>query len=206
LWKHLEKTTRFDDIVLDSDSRTLSLYLRSRQQRNLLSRQSLLQPDGQELRNTLFFSTKVGSIKMCFCYRCDTCKKAQYEYCDDYKEKWFTGWKCCNIEHEKPWGSLRKRCRPCTTIVGAIEELKALVFREPWLETEGMAGAPEKAAWEMEGEEVKSFDFNSKDGTPDGFSKEEREKIRRKAEEAVARRWGLLAAEQAAEKEEKAAK
>ena len=43
----------------------------------------------------------------------------------------------------------------------------------------------------------------AEDATPDGWTNEEREKIRREAEEAVMQRWGLMAAEQAAEKEAK---
>ncbi|EXJ70531.1 uncharacterized protein A1O5_06601 [Cladophialophora psammophila CBS 110553] len=145
---------------------------------------------------------------MCFKYECDVCKKARYDFCEDYlrneeDHKW------CNVEAEKPWGSLRKRCHTCYTIRGVIRELKALVFREPWLVTEGMAGAPEKAAWE-EGEEdgdgeAAGDDVVNDDDTPDGFTKEERDRVRREAEEAVMRRWGLMKAEQVAKEEVKKA-
>jgi len=139
---------------------------------------------------------------MCFKYKCYACKRPKFDYCKEYLDNYLSGRRWCDIEVEEPWGFKLKRCPPCMTITGAIKELKSLVFREPWLLTEGMAGAPEKAAWEME-EEVKGGGEDEEDATPDGWTKEEREKIRREAEEAVMRRWGLMAAEQAAEKEPK---
>jgi hypothetical protein len=91
-----------------------------------------------------------------------------------------------------------KRCHTCEVVVGAIASLEALVLREPWLLTEGMAGSPEKAAWELEeAAEVEEEDLS------DGLTNEQREEVRREAEEAVARRWEAMAAEQAAEEEAK---
>ncbi|KIW35409.1 uncharacterized protein PV07_02107 [Cladophialophora immunda] len=147
--------------------------------------------------------------EMCFKYKCDACEKARYDFCQNYlqnqeERKW------CDVAVEEPWGGMLKRCHTCTTITGAIKELKALVFREPWLVTEGMAGAPEKAAWEKEGEEEEEavggvvVVDDDDDATPDGYTKEERDRVRREAEEAVMRRWGLMRAEQAAEGEAKA--
>ena len=137
---------------------------------------------------------------MCFKYKCDACKKGKYDYCKEYIEH-YEERKYCTVEVEKPWGKYLKRCHTCVTIVGAITELQSLVLREPWLLTEGMAGAPEKAAWEVE---EKKKGVEEEDATPDGWTKEEREKIRREAEEAMMKRWGLLAIdEDAGEKEAK---
>ena len=138
---------------------------------------------------------------MCYKYKCDACKRAKYDYCREYLENYEGGRRWCDVEVEDPWGSKLKRCNTCKTIIGAITELSSLVLREPWLMTEGLAGAPEKAAWETD-EEVKE-DGGEEDATPDGWTNEEREKMRREAEEAIMGRWGLLAAEQAAEKEAK---
>ncbi|KIX96964.1 uncharacterized protein Z520_07078 [Fonsecaea multimorphosa CBS 102226] len=152
--------------------------------------------------------TASSPAKMCYKYKCDACKKAKYDYCQDYVQNEGARNGCNAIVEEKPWGGKLKRCQACTTITGAIKELKALVFREPWLVTEGMAGAPEKAAWEKEGEEgeeeegaVGGVVVDDDDDTPDGYTREERARIRREAEEAVMRRWGLLRAEQAGEEE-----
>ncbi|KIW77910.1 hypothetical protein Z517_07743 [Fonsecaea pedrosoi CBS 271.37] len=151
-----------------------------------------------------YAETSKSQADMCFKYKCDACKKANYNFCEDYLQneedrKW------CNVAVENPWGSMLKRCHSCATVIGAIKELKALVFREPWLLTEGMAGAPEKAAWEKEEEEEAAGGLavvdTDDDDTPDGYTKEERDRIRWEAEEAVMRRWGLMKAEQAAEEE-----
>lgn len=97
------------------------------------------------------------------------------------------------------------------TIKGVIQALRLLVFREPYLLTEGLAGAPKKEAWEEGGgeeekkevEEVEEVeDDDDSDGEdPDGFSKEERARVRAEAEASVMKRWGLLRAEQSAEEE-----
>ncbi|KAJ9608921.1 hypothetical protein H2200_006692 [Cladophialophora chaetospira] len=129
--------------------------------------------------------------------------RSKYDYCKEILENWETGRHWCNIEVEEPWGKLLKRCHTCKTLVGARIALESLVLREPWLITEGVAGAPIKEAWEVEGEEKKEGDEDEEDATPDGWTKEEREKMRREAEEAVMRRWGLLAAEEAEKKEAK---
>ena len=121
--------------------------------------------------------------------------------CREYLDNWEGGRRWCNVELEFPWGKLLKRCYTCKTLVGATVALKALVLREPWLVTEGVAGAPAKEAWEMEEEKAVEGEEDDDDDA-DGWTKEERAEIRRKAVEAVAR-WGLMAAEQAAEKEAK---
>jgi len=137
---------------------------------------------------------------MCYKYKCDACKQGKYIYCKECLKNFEGGRRWCEVKVECPWGVELKRCHSCKTIVGAITELKALVLREPWLATEGVSGAPEKAAWEMENEE-KGGDESEEDATPDGWTNEEREKIRREADEAVMHRWGLMVAEQAAENE-----
>ncbi|OAP59479.1 hypothetical protein AYL99_06777 [Fonsecaea erecta] len=52
---------------------------------------------------------------------------------------------------------VKHKCEACKKLQkkedrkrGVISKLTALIFREPWLETEGKAGASEKAAWGME--------------------------------------------------------
>jgi hypothetical protein len=139
---------------------------------------------------------------MCFKYRCDACKKHKYDLCDSFLANCEIS--CvCEIAVEEPWGHLLKRCKACVTIVGATIALEILVYREPWLLTEGMGGAPIKEAWELEGSEHsdgKSIASKSRgdqeDATPDGFTTEERNKMRNEAEEAVIRRWGLMKQEQ----------
>ena len=141
---------------------------------------------------------------MCYKYRCDACKRANCDFCKEYLVRYEAGERSCGkIEVEHPWGSKLKRCYSCYTIVGAVTALKALVLREPWLLTAGVAGAPKKAAWELEGVKEKEVVSDDEDeiGEADGWTKEEREKLRGEAEEAVMRRWCLMAAEQAAEKE-----
>jgi hypothetical protein len=141
---------------------------------------------------------------MCFKYKCDACKRGQYDYCREFLDNYDGGRRWCNVEEEEPWGHKLKRCHTCMTIVGAIQELNALVFREPWLVTEGVAGAPQKEAWELEAEDGEGVEEEDVGSDPlDGLTAEEREKLRRAAEEAVLRRWGVMAAEQAADKEAK---
>jgi hypothetical protein len=47
------------------------------------------------------------------------------------------------------------RCLHCALVLGAIVKLNDLVFREPWLLTEGKGGEPKKEAWELVGTEKK---------------------------------------------------
>jgi hypothetical protein len=46
------------------------------------------------------------------------------------------------------------RCLNCIAVIGAIEKMRNLIFQNPWLETEGMAGEPKKEAWELVGVEM----------------------------------------------------
>ncbi|OCT54027.1 hypothetical protein CLCR_10981 [Cladophialophora carrionii] len=141
---------------------------------------------------------------MCFKYKCDGCKRGKYDYCREYRENYEGGRRWCNVEEEQPWGHKLKRCHTCITVVGAIKELNALVFREPWLVTEGVAGAPQKEAWELEGEDGAGVEEEDAGTDPlDGLTAGERAKRRDAAMEAVMRRWGLMAAEQAVETEAK---
>lgn len=41
------------------------------------------------------------------------------------------------------------RCLPCIMVLGAIDKMRNMVFQNPWLATEGMAGKPKKQAWEL---------------------------------------------------------
>lgn len=50
------------------------------------------------------------------------------------------------VKHEAP-----TRCHTCALLSGVNDQLRDLVFREPWLVTEGKAGEPEKQAWELVG-------------------------------------------------------
>ncbi|EXJ85417.1 hypothetical protein A1O1_05781 [Capronia coronata CBS 617.96] len=134
---------------------------------------------------------------MCFKFQCVSCKLAMYNYCQKYIDSDQT-W--CNVSTETPWGSQKLCCPTCVTIKGAIQSLRALVFREPYLLTEGMAGAPKKEAWEV-GPGDKEEEEDSDGGDPDGFTKEERTRVRAEAEAAVLKRWGLLRADQIAEQE-----
>ena len=83
---------------------------------------------------------------MCYRYKCDACKDRKYDYCKEFLDNFEGGRRWCEVEVEFPWGAKLKRCHSCKTIVGAITELSALVLREPWLITEGVAGAPAKEA------------------------------------------------------------
>ena len=98
---------------------------------------------------------------------------------------------CKNIVYEEPYGSQRLRCETCITIKAAVQQLNELVFREPWLLTEGMAGAPVKTGWEEDKDE-KAVD----DRYGDGYTAEERERVRADAGAAVMRRWGLMRTQQ----------
>ena len=133
---------------------------------------------------------------MCFKFKCRACKLPRYDYCTEWI---MTDHEWCNVASETPWGSLRKRCDTCHVILGVIKELQSLVFREPWLTTEGKAGAPQSAAWEI-GEEHWDEEYDSEGEDADGFTKEERRKVRQEAEAAVMKRWGVLKAEQSDKK------
>jgi hypothetical protein len=109
----------------------------------------------------------------------------------------------CEIAVEKPWGHLLKRCKACVTIVGAIIALESLVYREPWLLTEGMASAPVKEAWELEGSKnsdgkgsASKSSSDQEDATLDGVTTEERKRMREEAEEAIMKWWRLIKEEQ----------
>ena len=62
------------------------------------------------------------------------------------------------------------RCLQCALVMGTIEKLNHLVFMEPWLETEGKAGEPEKQAWEMEEKPADSGRGGSSAGENSGAS------------------------------------
>ena len=67
------------------------------------------------------------------------------------------------------------RCLSCIIVLGAIEKLHNLCVTDPYLLTEGMAGAPRKEAWELE-EKVDSGRA-SVDSLGDGRSAEESERF-----------------------------
>lgn len=131
---------------------------------------------------------------MCIKYQCAHCKEGKTETC----ELWTEIDKCNNVVREYPWGHKKLWCRTCSRVLGAINALNALVFREPWLLTEGMAGAPVLEDWEREGleEPVVAVDSGS-----DGFTKKQREEVRREAEAAFNARFEALKVAEAEEKE-----
>ncbi|KAI1607931.1 hypothetical protein EDD37DRAFT_603394 [Exophiala viscosa] len=92
------------------------------------------------------------STKMCFKYLCKDCKLEKYDYCKEYVE---SGRTWCTVTVENPWGAKKKKCETCVLMREVTHRLKVLVLREPYLLTEGMGGAPEKPAWEMEEEKAK---------------------------------------------------
>lgn len=129
---------------------------------------------------------------MCFQFKCITCKVARYDFCEKCLMNDPAG---CTVKKESPWGSLGKRCETCHTIVGVILELKSLALREPWLLTKGVAGAPRKEAWETAEEKSNWAEEEDSGGEDaDGFTKEQRKKVRAEAEAAIMKRWGLLRA------------
>lgn len=133
---------------------------------------------------------------MCFVYQCFHCKKARTEICELWTEKD----KCGNMVREYPWGHKKMWCPTCFTVVGAINALNALVFREPWLLTEGMAGAPVLEDWEREGlEEPAVAEDSGSEG--DGFTKKQREEVRWEAEAAFNARFEALKVVDAEKKE-----
>ena len=88
-----------------------------------------------------------NSVKMCFKYVCKDCKLEKYDYCKEYVE---SGRTWCTVTIENPWGGMKKKCETCVLMREVTHRLKVLVLREPYLLTEGMGGAPPKAAWEMD--------------------------------------------------------
>lgn len=136
---------------------------------------------------------------MCFKYLCKDCKQEKYDYCNEYIN---SGRSWCTITAENPWGAMLKKCETCETIRGVIHKLKVLVLREPYLVTEGMAGAPKKAAWELEEAEPIDYyggDEEEEDAESDGYTKEERRRIRAEALDAVCKRFEAMKAHQGEE-------
>ena len=84
-------------------------------------------------------------------------------------------------------------CETCQTINGVIHKLDTLLIREPWLETEGMAGAPVREAWEMEGllEAIKEEEKDEgEEAFGDGMTTAERDEFRRTMGESFAATQG----------------
>ncbi|KEF58203.1 uncharacterized protein A1O9_06129, partial [Exophiala aquamarina CBS 119918] len=142
---------------------------------------------------------------MCFQYKCADCKEIKLGACAHYDNNA----KRCPLFGEKlPRATRRSKCYTCVTIKGVIVELRNLLYREPWLGTEGLSGAPRKESWETDNNnnnnnsssrENEEYDSGGED--PDGYTREQRKKVRREAERAVALRWGLMKAEQSEERE-----
>lgn len=135
---------------------------------------------------------------MCFKYKCIDCKSNKRMCCTHYNGNTE---KCEIYGAELPVGMAGIKCYTCTTIKGAIVELQILLYREPWLGTDGAGGAPKKESWEVDdnNNNKENEDYDSGGEDADGYSWEERRKVRMEAERAVALRWGLLKAEQEAE-------
>lgn len=134
---------------------------------------------------------------MCFQYKCVDCNQSKYKYCEEFDDNTK---KCGATVQERRPKEEQQKCRTCVTIKGAINSLRHLVFREPWLETEGLSGAPKKESWEMDNaEEDKDYDSGGED--EDGYTQEKRKTVREEAERAVVRRWRLMKQEQEQEQE-----
>lgn len=130
---------------------------------------------------------------MCFQYKCADCKNDKLACCAHYDNN---SKKCDIYGEDLPWATSRLRCHTCVTIKGVIVELRNLLYREPWLGTEGLGGAPRKETWETNDDHNKeNEDYDSGGDDPDGYTREQREKVRREAERAVALRWSLMKAE-----------
>ncbi|KIV80489.1 hypothetical protein PV11_07987 [Exophiala sideris] len=136
-----------------------------------------------------------NSVKMCFKFLCKDCKLEKFEYCKEYVE---SGRTWCTITVENPLGAMKKKCETCVLMREVTHRLNVLVVREPYLVTEGMGGAPEKPAWEME--EVKEVnwygDSDEEEAESDGYTKEERDRIRAEALDAVSKRFDRMKVEQ----------
>lgn len=133
---------------------------------------------------------------MCYKWLCCACKQDKYDYCVEYMR---SGRNWCNVTVEDPWGGWERKCQTCELMRGAIAKLNALVTFEPWLLTEGMSGAPQKAQWEIEAEKRPEYDSEGEDS--DGWTTTQRKEIRSKAQEAVEKRWWEM--KEAQEKEGK---
>lgn len=139
---------------------------------------------------------------MCIQFACLDCKKTKYKACEHHDPE---SSKCDLGTEDVPFLEKAYRCGTCETIKAVIQSLQALLVREPWLATEGAAGAPKKESWEMSSErsgEIQPYDSDD-DDDEDGYTAEERKAIREEAERAVALRWGLLKKEQEQEEEHK---
>ena len=83
------------------------------------------------------------------------------------------------LELMHPVNGVPTRCSTCVRINEAVRELNNLVVRNPYLATDGMAGAPPKFDWETEAAtDNKSCEEDSEDGSHgDGMSKQERQEF-----------------------------
>lgn len=133
---------------------------------------------------------------MCFQYKCVDCNQTKHKHCTKFDDNTK---KCGAIVEEVLPGEKYQKCRTCVTIKGAINSLRHLVFREPWLATEGLSGAPKKESWDVDNQEDQNYDSGGED--EDGYIQEKRKTVREEAERAVAQRWGLMKREQEQEQE-----
>lgn len=132
---------------------------------------------------------------MCFQYPCIDCKQIKYHACENYDENTR---KCGDGTEPIQTIRIPQKCGTCVTIRGVIHSLRVLLFREPWLATEGVAGAPKKESWEMESEQKHDWDHDYQSGgeDEDGYTQEKRKAIRGEAERAVTERWNAMKKEQ----------
>lgn len=137
---------------------------------------------------------------MCIQFNCLDCKQSKFKACEHYDPE---ASKCDLGTEDAPFLEAAYRCGTCETIKGVIRSLHLLLYKEPWLATEGAAGAPKRESWEMgseDGGETQPYDSDD-DDDEDGYTEEERKAVREEAERAVALRWGLLKKEQEQEEE-----
>jgi hypothetical protein len=83
------------------------------------------------------------------------------------------------------------RCLNCIAVLGAIEKMRSLVVQQPWLATEGVAGAPKKEPWELVGIETSEAPVDSGvashcSSNGDGRTRKESEKFRAEMAEGFA--------------------
>ena len=126
---------------------------------------------------------------MCEMYSCYLCKQHRRRFCDDLQvteegDSFPDGHEIFNV----PDGTYG--CTTCVLLSGVITQLRGLIFREPWRACGSSLETPEKLPWEVDQRE-------DTDSEGDGYSRGERQAIRKEAERAERRRWNQMKHEQA---------
>lgn len=79
------------------------------------------------------------------------------------------------------FANTRMKCETCIRVKGAIEKLKSLIFRHPFLETDGLSGLEKLAVWERKIVE-KTLLGRKKSWEDKAESREERHKCQERIE------------------------